>query len=596
MRLSLFNLLSRVSTTILIVVCLFGWQVNAQTSPRTNQVADNRPRTASIGGRVTVGGKPAANAMVLVMEVDPRSRGDWYGGSDGGPQKRAFIKVRTDGDGRYQVTGLPEGFYMVRALSKAYVRAKNPSDFDIFSYLKLDEGESRNDVDIALVRGGVITGRVTDAEGAPLIYAYMDLAPVDENGKAKEHIRPGSDRMWSTDDRGMYRLYGLPAGRYHLCANSPRSARRGKGRPPRTCYPDAMDQNQAKAIEVKEGDEVTGIDIRLGEAKSGYEVTGRVIDADTKQPLPQMLLLCLEAPDKENGRNRSSENVITDEEGRFTIKGLSSGRYDLGLWNRAMGNKDYYTDKTEFEVQGADVTGLVVKAIRGSTISGVVIVEGVNDAAVKAKLQQVELGLYVKRQAERSETDWMYWDRENIGAKIATDGSFLLTGASPGMASFYVWGAQENAFSIKRIERNGAEVRSDFEIKRGEQVSGVRVVLVYASGTIRGQVEIGGGRLPEGWSLTIEATSTVSIEDKNGFPAFQRNPYFASADDKGRFVIERMVAGEYSLKLTPRIRVGQNEWKTPPGMDNIEQRVTVNNGAETQVKFTLDPARKQEDR
>src|SRR5262249_2554742 len=62
--------------------------------------ADNRPRTASISGRVTVGGAPAANATVMVAEVDPRSRGNWPEDFGGVSQQRAFIKVRTDGDGR----------------------------------------------------------------------------------------------------------------------------------------------------------------------------------------------------------------------------------------------------------------------------------------------------------------------------------------------------------------------------------------------------------------------------------------------------------------------------------------------------------------
>jgi len=185
----------------------------------------------------------------MVTEVDPRSRGDSFGAES---QQRAFDKVRTDGDGRYRVTGLTEGAYMISALSKAYVRSKNSSDLEIFRPVTLDEGESRDDVDIALVRGGVITGRVIDAESGPLIQGSLQLLLVDETGKPKRGISYDNWWMMRTDDRGVYRIYGLPAGRYILSASSEEPYGRAKRNYPRTFYPDATDQKQAKIIEVKE--------------------------------------------------------------------------------------------------------------------------------------------------------------------------------------------------------------------------------------------------------------------------------------------------------------------------------------------------------
>src|SRR5262245_58321705 len=138
---------------------------------------DNRPRTGSLSGRVTVGGAPAANALVMVMEVDPSN--PWYR-SD--LQQSAFIKVRTDESGLYRITGLPQGSYVINALSKAYVRTDYSRDYFNFRSINLDDGESREDLNITLVRGGVITGRVADAEGRPLIKSFLRLEPVAENG------------------------------------------------------------------------------------------------------------------------------------------------------------------------------------------------------------------------------------------------------------------------------------------------------------------------------------------------------------------------------------------------------------------------------
>jgi hypothetical protein len=80
-----------------------------------------------------------------------------------------------------------------------------------------------------------------------------------------------------TDDRGIYRLYGLPAGRYLISAGSGG----GPGEMPmriggvsitkRTYYPDSTEESQAKAIEVTPGSEAKDIDIRLAsETVKGY--------------------------------------------------------------------------------------------------------------------------------------------------------------------------------------------------------------------------------------------------------------------------------------------------------------------------------------
>src|SRR5262245_22931274 len=99
------NFISALSILLLVAFNQSVLWAGAQTPQR-----DNRPRTASIGGRVTVGGAPAANALVMVTEVDPPSGGSGPGGES---RQRAFIKLRTENDGRYRATGLAEGDYMI---------------------------------------------------------------------------------------------------------------------------------------------------------------------------------------------------------------------------------------------------------------------------------------------------------------------------------------------------------------------------------------------------------------------------------------------------------------------------------------------------
>ena len=581
-RFSQFSILLSITLLAVFTIAI------AQTPQR-----DSRPRTASISGRVTVGGAPAANALVMVAEVDPQSRAVWPASSNNESRQRAFIKVRTDGDGRYRVTGLTEGAYLIRALSKAYTPPKNSSDFNTFRSVTLDEGEARDNVDIALVRGGVITGRVSDAEGRPLIGGGLQLLSLDENGKTES---VGDYQTLRTDDRGVYRIYGLPAGRYILGAGGEGAYNPGNRMSPQTFYPDVTDQKQAKIIEVKEGAEVADIDIRLGAGRNTYEATGRVIDAETGQPLPRIYVVCREALGNENRGKRPGRGFETDDKGKFRVVGLSPGRYELDLWN-PQGNGEHYGEKTWFEVGDSDVSGLEVKAIRGSTISGMVVIEGASDLSIRAKLSQLSVNVQMARRRE-SVRDGGDHDFGGLAyAKVGGDGGFRLTGLAPGMAVFMI-GSSESAFLIKRIERDGAEIRNAIEIRRGEPVTGVRIVVVQTNGTIRGQVEITGGKLPEGWELNIWATPIETTTSNQGIPAFYTNETgSAVADEKGRFVIERLIPGEYELRLAVMERVSQSMTQGVEGIDEITQRVTVKSGVETPVNLTLDLSRKKrEDR
>src|SRR5262249_40109358 len=107
----------------------------------------------------------------------------------------------------------------------------------------------------------------------------------DANGQIQP-FNGGARFNYETDDRGVYRIYGLPAGNYLVSAGG--ADRPGVSR--RICYPltyfsDAIHQTQAQLGEIQTRAPRESIDSRMGAPIKAYAVSGRVVDADSGQPV-----------------------------------------------------------------------------------------------------------------------------------------------------------------------------------------------------------------------------------------------------------------------------------------------------------------------
>ena len=101
----------------------------------------------------------------------------------------------------------------------------------------LQAGEVRSHVDIALARSVAISGRVVDEWGQPVAGVSV--------GRKHTVPRSGDVPGRVTDDRGIFRVFGLEPGRYSVCTDpGPGLRQQLLGLPARsrsvpTCYPSA---------------------------------------------------------------------------------------------------------------------------------------------------------------------------------------------------------------------------------------------------------------------------------------------------------------------------------------------------------------------
>jgi hypothetical protein len=119
----------------------------------------------------------------------------------------ATVKAATDSDGVYRLEGVPAGKYRLVASAPALVGTDNSSAGEI----TVTEDSVIEGIDFALSPGGVITGKITDSEGRPVIGERISLKPL-EKGEATtpSRGRACSGRMYATDERRLSHLWASP--------------------------------------------------------------------------------------------------------------------------------------------------------------------------------------------------------------------------------------------------------------------------------------------------------------------------------------------------------------------------------------------------
>ena len=130
-----------------------------------------------------------------------------------------------------------------------------------------------------------------------------------------------------------------------------------------------------------------------------------------------------------------------------------------------------------------------------------------------------------------------------------------------------------NGLLILRIERNSGELKQGIEIKAGEDILDLRIMIADGTGVIRGQVKVEGGTLPAGARMTASISNQLRFA--NGY---------AQVDDEGRFVISGLAAGTYEVVL--------NIFSPPPRqavrlLPTMKQTVNVTDANESSVVFTV---------
>jgi protocatechuate 3,4-dioxygenase beta subunit len=472
----------------------------------------------TIRGSATSGGQPLPG-IVLELYRDYLSRVEYSGSTE------------TDDLGKYQFNQVPPGKYAISPLSPQLV----PEDDDPRGVLRgtvvVGDGGMVENVALLLKRGGVVTGRITDAKGYPVTGHKVSYERLNSEGQVIHSTgRRYFEGAGITDDRGVYRLFGLYSGRYRIYLGD-RSRPRGLRPPyfeipPLTFYPGTRDVTRAEILEVKAGSEVDGVDITLANERT-FDVIGRVIDAQTGAPVPNVQV------GFQTTEGFSPSEMRTNDRGEFRYEGFLPGQYSFYAFLGP--ESEQYSDQTSVEVKEGNVEGVIIKVYRGINVSGWVTIEGRPDPAV---LKQIPgLGVWAVPRSQKQVTP------KNAQQRIDADGSFIFKGLEPGKYWFRMFNMASSplAVNLVRIENRGV-TGQEIEITPGKNLTDVRLVIAFGVGTIRGRVQAS----TESIELPANAYLQITARPKQNF----FNGYgVARADQRGNFVINGMAPGEYELSV-----------------------------------------------
>jgi hypothetical protein len=528
---------------VLATLLALGCEVRAQ--------ADSKG-TATVSGKVSIEGSPAGDVAVMLLKPD--------GPSDALPVAR----VSADAEGNYRLTGIATGQYGLIAFAPGFYCPANEAWLWGKS-ITLREGDVVDGIDFKLVRGGVITGRITDASGKPVAEEFVALTRVDEYGEdvvSRYENDYGNDH--ETDDRGVYRIYGLEPGRYLVSVGSTEAHREwgGAGRfYQQTFYPGVTARAKANIVQVGPGAVASRADIVLGKIGVTYAISGRVINAATGTGAPGMLMGFGRAQPGEpvgigGGTNPEWQS---DPAGYFRIQGISPGRY--AVFGVPEQGSDFYSDPGYFDVVDRDVNGVEVRLHRGATITGFVVPDQVTDPSIRARLAGLELAI---TNATR--------DFIQSPAAIAPDGSFSISGVPPGQNRLSLATTEAKGFYILNVVRDGGEQPGGLiDVQPDELVTGIRVAVGYGAGVIRGQVKFIGGTPPDGARIIVTCSCLAAQRIQS-----------VMADSRGLFVVEGLSDGEADLTVSV---LGNTEGRH---IQPLRRAVTVTQGAPTEVELLVD--------
>ena len=543
-------------------------------------------------------GTAEISGTVMTDEANPR------------PVRRAVISLNmasapiggrattTDDAGRFVFRRLPAGNYGApRATKAGYVSATYGEKRvgGIGSPITLVDGQ-RLTIALKMLRGAVITGTIFD-QGRPASGVAVQATAI----RVVNGTRSVTDTYYyagggygTSDDRGVYRMYGMPPGDY-MVSVSARSASTaaptrpvteaemqwaqqqlqgssavgaasptGASSPPPPAqavaaapvyYPGTTVAAQATLVTVAAGQERGGVDFALQTVPTA-KVAGTILGLDG-QPAATATVTMVPRVDTSSAQVDAMlmrESMIMGRppvtEGKFVVQAVKPGDYTIAVRGASRSDAPAGGGRggpapvmnlwasADISVNGVDQTDLVLRLVPGVDIAGRITFEGETEKPTDFSTIQVRL--------RAAPTAGVTVSVGAASTPVAADGTFTLKGVTPGrylVTSFVPGGGVTPVWTMKSARVGDVDAGDvPFEIGAGRDPSDIAVTFTDKMGELS-------GRLLDGTNKPTSALSIILFPtDKTMWSQTSRrirSPIRPAND--GVFKFTNVLAGEYFL-------------------------------------------------
>lgn len=574
-------------------------------APRDARTAEAIAGTAGIVGSVVVAGtgQPARNARVNLSSAE----------------LRGSRSAATDARGEFAFTHLPAGSYTLSVSKPGYVNISygqaRPGPGRPGTPIQLADGQ-QFEARLQIPRGGVITGTVLDEHGEAVPGTQVRvLRYAMQNGIRTLQQGGGA----STDDRGIYRVYGLQPGEYLVLANprnvgvrgqieelrtriqamrqeaaalaqrDPERARQLMGRAEfvqpdlpeddeavtgyaPVYYPGTTLPASAATITVGAGEERGGVDFQL-QLVAIARVEGIVVSG-TDQPASNLQVTLMPA---QNVPGLGSQSARPAADGKFAIANVAPGQYRLAARGvlpgsaptivaegplrqgrgraRAMLNPGRLWAMTDLTVDGRNVSNIVLTLQPGMTVAGRVTFEGA--AQPPADLTGIRVSLIP--------VDGGNAPREFAGTalgRVEANGRFTIGSVVPGRYQLNASGAGRGWFLQSAVIDGQDSLDFPTEVKPNQNVSGAVVTFSDQQAELSGTLTDSRGQPAPDYTVIA-----FPADQRYWVPQSRRIQSTRPATD-GRFTFRNLPPGEY--RLTPVVDPEPGSWFDPAVLQQLD--------------------------
>jgi hypothetical protein len=570
-----------------VAVALAGTVVTAQM-----QMVQNPARDAIVAPT----GPAEISGVILTDEETPRPvrRAEVRLFAPGTPGQTAY----SDPDGRFTFRNLAYGRYTIEANKPGFVRvAYGARRYDRSGTpVTVSDAARTHDLQMRMPRGAVITGRIVDDFGQPAYGARVTIQQVRiVNGERTVTPVPMVSSILGemVDDRGVFRLFGLPAGDYVVSA-TPRSvgvgdirrmtdaeivaARQALAQQPgatapadapqspvtlgfsQVYYPGVLSLNDAAIITVGSGEERANIDFAATLVRTAT-ISGAIIAPAGVAPQSARLFLSPKGSSNivsSGGQGTTmvftavslaTANRQINPDGTFVYPGVAPGQYTLSASATRDGGTPLWA-AADITIDGQPLDGVTLALSEGLTVSGSVQFEadGVDepDTFTRARIMMLPT----------NSTTFMAGVTAGLamgrGPQVTPDKRFSIPGLVPGphrvQATFNT--PEANWILKSAIIKGQDALDVPFMLEAGDAITDAVLTFTNRTQELSGQLSDASGRPAPDFTVVV-------FPEEQALWRSDRRIRTARPGTDGRYTIANLPAGTYRIAAVTDIAPGE---------------------------------------